>query len=122
MLGTSTSNRIRYSPTIELGSSSIDGEAGALLYPVSYQGLAAAYRGRYNFLYDAASRFVCGAAVMPAANETYKSRETRQEQPIEHDLFVKMPPKTKYMVKTTIVKTMKATPRIVIPDYPHIEI
>jgi hypothetical protein len=121
MLETITSNRICHSPSIELGSSSIDGEAGVLPYPVSYQGPAVAYRGRYNFLYDVASG-CAGADVIPAANETYKSKETPQEQPIEHDLFVNMPPKTKYMVKATIVKTIKATPRIVIPDHPHIEI
>jgi len=115
MLDIISSNRIEPVSFMKLGSSSTDGEdrdwnLDFLMIKVYYPA------GHYMSFY-VTSYFVSMAQILE--NETYKYKETIPEEMIEHDIFVKMPPKKRYIVKAKIVRIRKAEPRIVIPEHPY---
>ncbi len=115
-----SSNRIEAPSFMRLGSSSIDGEDKDLLN--LFYGMTEGYRpsGYYDFSFDVVSHLESTLPFME--NETYKYREIIPEEMIEHDIFVKMPPKRRRTVKFKIRRIRRAKPRIVIPEYPYIDI
>lgn len=116
MLETITSQKIKPFVIIALGSSSTDGEDNDLLN-LNYDMTEGSYPMGPHPLYDIASH---AESISPIfENETYKFREIIPEEMLEHDIFVKMPPKKKYTIKVKITRIRKAEPRIVIPDYPY---
>jgi len=119
MMDIISSNRIETFPFIRLGSSSVDGEDKDLLI---YYDMMKDYRpsGYYHFLFDVVSHL---ESIPPfIENETYKYREIIPEEMIEHDVFVKMSPKRRLVVKVTITHVRKAKPRIIVPENPYIGI
>ncbi|MBI5195245.1 MAG: hypothetical protein HZA10_02865 [Nitrospirae bacterium] len=115
MPDTISSNRIEPVNFIRLGSSSTDGEDRAwnLNYPI----VKGSYTSGYYPEFDIAS--YSGSTALIPENETYKYKEIIPEEMLEHDIFVKMPPKKKYTIKAKIVCVRKAEPQIVIPEYPY---
>lgn len=116
MLDVITSTRIEPVYSIKLGSSSTDGEDRDLLN-LDYVIKKGFYTVGLNLVFDIASYFKNVFPILE--NETYKYKESIPEEMIEHDIFVKMPPKKKYIIKAKITSVRKAEPRIVIPEYPY---
>jgi hypothetical protein len=118
MLDTISSNRIEPVSFIKLGSSSTDGEDRD--WNLDYLMIKGYYPAGHYLSFDVTSHFVSMAPVLE--NETYKYIEAISEEMIEHDIFVKMPPKRRRTVTFKIKSIRKAKPRIVIPEYPYIDI
>ena len=110
-----SSNRIVPFLPIKLGSSSTDGEDRDFV--TDYFVAQSPYSAGYYPSFDVASHLAATPSL--TENETYKDRAPIAEEMIEHDIFVKMPPKKKYTIKAKITRIRKAEPRIVIPDYPY---
>src|SRR4030043_853239 len=110
-----SSDRIVPFLPIKLGSSSTDGED--IDFVTDYFVAQSPYSAGHYLSFDVASHL---ASVSPISeNETYKHKKLIPEEMLEHDIFVKMPPKKKYSIKAKITRIRKAEPRIVIPDYPY---
>ncbi len=50
---------------------------------------------------------------------TTKYGESISEEMLEHDIFIKMPPKKKYTIKAKTIRIRKAEPRIVLDENIH---
>lgn len=117
IVDTISSNRIKSVNFDILGSRSTDGEDRDFLnldyfpikdfYPVDY------------LTFDVASHLENITPILE--NETYY-KELIPEEMIEHDIFVKMPPKRRRAVKFKIKCIRRAKPRIVIPEHPYTDI
>ncbi|MBI4848298.1 MAG: hypothetical protein HY808_06960 [Nitrospirae bacterium] len=118
MLDNISSTHVKISPTFMLGSSSTDGEDREFLNFVQYPLRELLYGGEFSWL-ETTSHPVTVSIFFK--NETYKSAGVIPEEMLEHDIFVKMPPKRRRTVKFKIRSIRKAKPRIVIPEYPYID-
>lgn len=118
MIENISSPQVKFIPTFLLGSSSTDGEHREFLSFVQYPGRAFLYEGAFPWLETTSY-----PATVPIffKNETYGSEDLIPEEMLEHDIFVKMPPKRRRTVKFKIRSIRKAKPRIVIPEYPFID-
>jgi hypothetical protein len=113
-----SSNRIVPFLPIKLGSSSTDSEDSDFV--TDYFVAQSPYSAGYYPSFDVASHL---ASVSPISeNETYKHKKLIPEKMLEHDIFVKMPPKKRRTVKFQIRHVRRAKPRIVIPENPYIDI
>jgi hypothetical protein len=119
MLETITSKSIEPISAISLGSSSTDGEDKDFLMH-NYFTRKSIYPAGIYFSYDIAS--LARDMSINFRNETFGEIETIPEEMLEHDIFIKMPPKRRRTVKFKIKSIRKAKPRIVIPEYPYIDI
>lgn len=116
MLETITSPAIEPSNILILGSSSTDGEDNGFL--IHGQFLKKNIYSKVTcFLYDIAS-YMRNVSVY-SETETFKNIETIPVEMLEHDIFVKMPPKREYTIKAKIIHRCKAEPRIVVPENPY---
>lgn len=116
MLDVVTSQKIKPFSPIRLGSSSTDGEDKDYLNFDHFVEKAMHSVGSY-LSFDVASHL--GFITPILENETYKTKEFFTEEMIEHDIYVKMPPRKKYSIKARITRIRKAVPRIVIPEMPY---
>jgi hypothetical protein len=112
-----SSNKIIPILPVNLGSSSTDGEDRDYLQFLVYPIMRGYCQSGHYLALDIASYLTATLSLIE--NETYKERVTIAEEMIEHDIFVKMPPKKKYTIKAKITRIRKAEPCIVIPDYPY---
>jgi len=114
MLDITTSPRIEPLPAVRLGSSSTDSEDKDYLQFLSYPITKGHYPLGHYLSFDIASHLAGVFLFTPS--ETYKDREIIAEEMVEHDIYVKMPPKRRRTVKFKIQHIRKAKPRIVIPE------
>lgn len=112
MLETVSSNKVKPFYLLLLGSSSTDGEDKDLSNLRLTTGMV--YPGGIWSSYDVASHSEPSALI--SDNETYKNKEIFTDEMIEHDIYVKMPPKRRRTVQFKIQHIRKAKPRIVIPE------
>ncbi|RJQ49758.1 MAG: hypothetical protein C4538_01550 [Nitrospiraceae bacterium] len=113
-----SSTHLKISPTFMLGSSSTDGEDREFLSFIQYPVRGLLYEGTFPWL-ETTSHPATVSILF--TNETYRSAEVIPEEMLEHDIFVKMPPKRRRTVKFKIRRIRKAKPRIFIPEYPYID-
>ncbi len=119
MLEYISSTHVNIIPTFMPGSSSTDGEEMEFLSLIQYPVRGMLYEGTFP-CFETTSH----PATVPVffKNETYNSEGVIPEEMLEHDVFVKMPPKRRRTVKFKIRSIRKAKPRIVIPEYPYNDI
>lgn len=115
MLETISSNKVKPFYLLLLGSSSTDGEDKDLSHLRLRTRMV--YSGGILSSYDVASHSEPSALIFD--NETYKNKEIFTDEMIEHDIYVKMPPRKKYSIKAKITRIRKAEPRIIIPEMPY---
>ena len=113
MLDTISSQRIEPIKLPVLGSSSTDGEGKDFFYAENLQ-MKSFCRSSYPFSFDVASRFSTTQGLLET--ETFKQKQEVYDTMIEHDIFIKMPPKRRRTVKFKIQHIRKARPNIVIPE------
>jgi hypothetical protein len=116
MLDTISSQRIEPIKLPVLGSSSTDGEGKDFFYAENLP-MKSFCRSGYPFSFDVASRFSTTQGLLET--ETFKQKQEVYDTMIEHDIFIKMPPRKKYSVKAKITCIRKAEPRIVAPEMPY---
>jgi hypothetical protein len=58
----------------------------------------------------------CSGTKEHAASKKKLPEELDIEDTIEHDVFVRMPPKRRYLVKVDVKRIRKAEPNIVVPE------
>lgn len=119
MLETITSKSIEPISFISLGASSTDSEDKDLLIH-NYFTRKRVYPAGIYFSHDIAS--IIKDMSINFRNETFGEIETIPEEMLEHDIFVKMPPKKKYTIKAKVIRIRKAEPHIVIPEHLYTEI
>ncbi len=113
MLDTMSSQRIESLKLPVLGSSSTDGEGKDFFYAENLP-MKSLCRSGYSFSFDVASCFSTAQGFLET--ETFRQREEAYDAMIEHDIFIKMPPKKRRSVKFKILHVSKAKPKIVIPE------
>lgn len=114
-----SSNKIIPVLPVNLGSNSTDGEDGDYLQFLGYPIIKGYCSSGHYLALDIASYSTATPSLIE--NETYKDRITIAEEMIEHDIYVKMPPKKRYSIKAKITSIRKAEPSIVTPENPYYE-
>jgi hypothetical protein len=113
MLDTISSQRIEPIKFPVLGSRSTDGEGKVFFYAENLP-MKSFRRSGYPFSFDIASRLPITQGLLET--ETFKQKQEVYDTMIEHDIFIKMPPKRRHTVKFKIQHIKKARPNIVIPE------